>query len=89
MTSGPSREPSWYEGRQQILNAHPVPARRAQRDARDPIPVTARVHWSADGVETLPTYALACTTDLVLVMISDARLRIRGVWLPAGDVQRR
>ena len=47
----PSRDPSWWEGRQEILNAHPVPERRLQKTAPDPIPVRARIVWAKDGEE--------------------------------------
>lgn len=79
----------WDEGRQRILNAHPVPARRAQRDAQPPIPVRARLVWEDDGVELVDTVADGWTSRLVLVSVLDPRLLVRGVWLAPADVERR
>lgn len=80
--------PAWSEGRQAVLNAHPVPPRKAQRDAPDPIPVRARVVWERDGEELVETVAQAWTSRLVLVTLSDRRAELRGVWLDPRDVQR-
>lgn len=81
--------PSWHEGRQAVLNAHPVPPERLQRGWRsEPIPVRARIVWERDGVETLETFANAWTSTLVLINLPDARSRLRGVWLDPSDVQR-
>lgn len=88
MGTGYFTVPAWSEGRQAVLNAHPVPPRKVQRDAADPVPVRARVVWERDGQEFIETVAHAWTSRLVLVMLSDPRAELRGVWLDPGDVQR-
>ncbi|TRW45598.1 hypothetical protein [Georgenia yuyongxinii] len=81
-------ERAWWEGIQEVLNAHPVPARFVR--ARVPIPVTARLVWEHDGgEETIDTEANGWTRDLVLVIVDDARCHIRGIWLPVADIHRR
>lgn len=79
----------WDEGRQRILNAHDVPERRAQRDARPPIPVRARLVWPSTGEEWVDTECIAWTGRLVLVLVEDPRSRLRGAWLAPADVERR
>lgn len=74
---------------QAILNAHPIPPLRVQAIARDLIPVTARIVWERDGVETVETVVAGWTSCLVLVLMSDRRTRTRGVWLDPADVRRR
>jgi hypothetical protein len=73
---------------QAILNAHPVPPRRAQED-RPEIAVTARIEWELDGEQFVETVAYASWRNLVLVRVEDPRARVRGYWLDAGDVRRR
>ncbi|WP_163540854.1 hypothetical protein [Occultella kanbiaonis] len=83
---------SWTEAaahRQAIVNELPIPDRRRQTPAREPIPVSARIRWERDGQEVIQTEATAWTTISVLVTISDRRWPTRGVWLPAHDVTRR
>lgn len=80
--------PNWDEGRQAILNSRPVPPPRAQRGARDTIRVRARVVWERDGEEVLDTVAVAWTSRLVLVRVSDSRAVVRGAWLVPTDVER-
>jgi hypothetical protein len=82
------RIPRWSEGKQQVLNAHRVPARDAQHDLPD-IPVRARIEWAVDGVAQVETVAFAACGRLVLVLVSDARCEVRGVWLDGPDVMRR
>jgi hypothetical protein len=74
---------------QAISNELPVPPRRAQVDAPEPIPVTARIEWERDGEELLDTTAVAWAGRAVLVRIHDRRRQTLGVWLKAGDVRRR
>lgn len=81
------REPAWYEGHQRILNCHGVPKRFTR--ARVPIPVRARILWETDGVELIDTVATAWTHSLVLVLVDDARARVRGTWVDVGEVVRR
>lgn len=88
MGTGYFTVPSWHEGRQAVVNACPVPPRRAQRDAPVPVPVRARIVWQRDGEEQVQTVARAWTSRLVLVELSDARSTFRGVWLDPGDVER-
>ena len=86
---------TWHAGRElweQVLNAHPVPPARAQRIAREPIPVTARIAWERSGEERIDTEAVGWTVGrdpLVLVRLQDRRLRILAVWVRARDVRRR
>ena len=75
----PSRDPSWWEGRQEVLNARRVPERRVQRTAPDPIPVRARIVWAKDGEELITTRCMAWTSRLALVELSDARCAVRSV----------
>lgn len=77
---------AWYEGQVAITNHHEVPARFT--DARQPIPVRARIAW-ATGDETIETYAVAWTSQLVLVQLSDRRYQLRGLWLAVRDLERR
>lgn len=74
---------------QAIVNAHPIPARRAQANAAIPIPVTARIIWERDGVEELKTVAWGWTTRLAQIEVIDPRWQTIGVWLSACDVRRR
>jgi hypothetical protein len=74
---------------QAIVNARPIPPRRAQKVAPWPIPIRARVVWERDGVELVDTVATGWTSRLALVEIVDHRWRLRGVWLDAADVRRR
>jgi hypothetical protein len=78
----------WYVGEERLLNAYPVPARKAQRRAPEPIPVRVRLHWEASGWQEVTTTARGWTRDLVLVIVDDPRVRVRGVWLQPGDVRR-
>jgi hypothetical protein len=78
---------AWWEGKQRILNGHPVPARFTR--ARVPVPVTVRLVWERDGAEQLDTVATAWTRRLVLVDVTDARVMVNGVWVGVGDVRRR
>lgn len=83
---------AWWEReahQQTITNELPIPPRRAQIDAPEPIPVIARIEWAHDGEEQLDTKAIAWTSQAVLVLISDRRRRTIGAWLPPGDVARR
>lgn len=66
--------PRWSDGRQDLLNAQPVP--RRWRDAPfppGPIPVSARLVWAEDGEEWLDTVAEAWTDQVVLVQVPDRR----------------
>lgn len=74
---------------QPITNELPVPPRRLQRTLPRPVLVTARLAWSRDGVEQLPTVAWAWTDTAVLVELHDRRRQTIGVWLPTCDVRRR
>lgn len=78
---------AWDEGKEEILNALPVPDRRRQRRAPEPIAVEARLHW-ASGWETVRTTARGWTRTDVLVIVDDSRSQLRGVWIPATDVRR-
>lgn len=82
------RVPQWSEGKQRVINGHPVPPRAAQRDLPD-VPVLARLEWSRDGEEARQTVAFAGFRGLVLVLVSDARCEVREVWLDARYVHRR
>ncbi|MPV50077.1 hypothetical protein GCG21_08670 [Pseudactinotalea sp. HY160] len=87
-----SQSQAWdaYSGDEQpITNAIPVPPRAEQARPTESIPVWARLHWGRDGVEVIETEAGAWTKTHVLVFIDDRRCRLRGVWIPAGDVRRR
>lgn len=75
-------------GAQAILNAVEVPPRRAQRDARPPIPAMARVVWEHDGQEILDVLVIGWTSHLVWIQVRDPRSRFVGVWLPPRDVRR-
>ncbi len=77
----------WDRPHQLILNAHSIPAKRAQRTGW--VPVRARLVWERDGEEWVDTFAFAWTARLVLVELSDPRHEIRGVWLVPQDVERR
>ena len=77
---------AWNEQEVAITNDHQVPARFI--DARHPIPVRARIAW-ATGDELIETYAVAWTSQLVLVRLSDPRHQLRGIWLAPTDVERR
>jgi hypothetical protein len=79
--------PRWCDGKQVVRNRHAVPARHLQHDLPD-IPVEARVEWADDGAEVIRTVAFAACGRLVLVLVSDARCDVRGVWLDAADVTR-
>lgn len=72
---------------QHPTNALPIPARFTS--AREPLHVVARVCWPKDGTEYIVTLAWAWTLSSVLVQLDDVRLRVRGVWLPPGDIKRR
>lgn len=85
------RIPAWNatEGQwQAILNAAPIPARRAQRDLPSPVPIDARVIWERDGLEVIRTLAHGWAGHLAYVELRDPRAHIRWVWLPAEDVTR-
>ena len=82
------RIPRWSEGKQRVVNGHPVPPRASQRDLDD-VPVRAQISWATDGVEVIDTVAFAACGRLVLVLVSDARCDVRGVWLEGRDVVRR
>jgi len=77
---------SWHDGIQAVLNAHCVPARGEQRDFSQVREVVARVHWQADGWETIGTSAEAWAGDLVLVNLPDRRSQLRGIWFHTADV---
>jgi hypothetical protein len=82
--------PSWDTDRQQLRNRWAVPPRfTSARYPEGPIPVTARLVWTRDGVEWKAGRAMGWTRRLVLVELVDARLQINGVWLEAHDVRRR
>lgn len=53
------------------------------------IPVTVRLVWEYDGEERLAGTATRWHERCVYVEIRDTRLRTTGVWVDAGDVQRR
>lgn len=74
---------------QRLVNAVPIPPRRAQVPAGIPLPVTARLEWEHDGVQHLDTVAWAWTTRAVLVELHDRRRQTIGAWLPIRDVTRR
>lgn len=88
MSLQPSRDFSWREGHQDVLNAHPVPERNTQTTAPNPVAVRARIVWAREGEELIATLAVAWTSQLVLVELADARCAVRGVWLEPADVQR-
>lgn len=82
---------SWAEraGRHQaILNAHAIPARRAQRTLHPEPTVEVRLVWERDGEELVRAVATAFTTRLALVRIADDRWPTLGVWLHPDDVRR-
>lgn len=82
------RVAAWYEGKQRILNAHPIPPRFTR--ARQPIPVRARIEWERDGVELVDTHANAWTHSLVLVDVHGrGRYHLASVWVGVEDVVRR
>jgi hypothetical protein len=79
----------WWDW-QAVLNADfpppPVPA----RNAREPVPVVARVVWERDGEERVECLAIRWTRTHVLVDLSrDRRCSTVGAWLRADDVKRR
>lgn len=74
---------------QRILNERPIPDRARQRVDRPPIDVVVRLEWELDGVEHVNTIAFDWVDRDVLVGIRDRRWQTHGVWLDAGDVQRR
>jgi hypothetical protein len=74
---------------QRILNEVEVPARSAQKDSPQPIPVVARICWERDGDETVDTVVHVWTSRAVLVELTDPRRRTHGVWVSADDVRRR
>lgn len=80
---------NWDEGRQRILNGHPVPHRHLQISPPNPIPVHARIMWEQGATEWIDTTADAWSGQLVLVLVSDARVWIKGAWLNATDIERR
>lgn len=88
MTTSSAAQLAGY-GAQAILNAVEVPPRRAQRDARPPIPARARVVWETDGQEILDVLVIGWTSRLIWIQLRDPRSRFVGVWLPARDVRRR
>ncbi|WP_454778724.1 hypothetical protein [Georgenia muralis] len=49
----------------------------------------ARIQWEHDGVELIDTVATGWTHTLVLVLVDDARSRLRGTWVHLGEVIRR
>ncbi|PJI85534.1 hypothetical protein [Luteimicrobium subarcticum] len=79
---------AWTDQVQQtVLNAHPVPARRAQIDMPS-VRVTARVIWSTDGEETIAGTSDAYCGRLILVHTRELRLDVRSIWLDVTDVER-
>ena len=76
---------AWWEGRERVLNAHPIPPAHAQRRLQPPRPVRARIEWSRSGVEVIETEATAWVPGLVLVTLTDGRSPVRGVWLTTTD----
>lgn len=76
---------AWDEGHVPITNGHAVPPRFTE--ARPPVAVHARIAWET-GDEVIETEAVAWTSRLVLVRLSEPRHRLRGIWLDLGDVER-
>lgn len=74
---------------QEIVNELPIPSMSAQVVAPALVPVTVRIVWSVDGEERIATYALGWSGRSALVRIEDQRRQTIGVWLDAGDVERR
>ena len=74
---------------QAVLNARDVPPLRSQTIPADPIAARVRIVWERDGVELVDTVVTGWTSHLVLVLMTDHRARIRGVWLDPRDVRRR
>lgn len=82
---------AWDEYRdrwQTVMNATPIPPRKAQRDLDPYVPVRAHLTWERDGEEERETVAAAWARRAVLVEVSDRRLQVRWVWLDAADVVR-
>ena len=76
---------AWWEGRERVLNAHPIPPTHAQRRLQPPRAVRARIEWSRSGIEVIETEATAWVPGLVLVTLTDGRSLVRGVWLTTTD----
>ena len=76
---------AWWEGRERVINARPIPPTPAQRRLQPPRPVRARIEWSKSGVESIETEATAWVPGLVLVPLLDARSLVRGAWLTTTD----
>lgn len=85
--------PSFGWATERITNSLEVP--RKFVDLRsDPVPVRARLVWQQSGEQHIDTHATAWRrargeVPMVLVVVDDPRSVVRGVWLPAHDVQRR
>lgn len=80
-------------GAERITNALEVP-RRFVDIRSEPVAICARLAWERSGVQWVDTYATAWRrargeVPMVLVTVDDPRSVVRGVWLPAHDVQRR
>ena len=81
--------PSLYQT-QDVRNVEwPPPGVPKLLPLQSPVPVRARVVFAGDGEEWLNGVAVRWVRPVVFVQISDRRLSGAGLWLPAGDVQRR
>ena len=79
--------PPWEAGRQGILNA--LEAQRPRHTFGQPVPVVARIVWTADGEEHIETATLGWTGQHAYIRLPDPRYRFTAVWLDATDVTRR
>ncbi len=75
--------------RQAILNERPIPPRRLQHQECTPIPVRVRLVWERDGEQWVDTRARDWVGRDVLCDVNDRRWPVGGVWLDAGDMERR
>lgn len=78
-------------GVERITNALDVPRRFVDLRS-DPVPVRARLVWELSGEQWVDTWATAWRrvrgeVPMVLVVVDDPRSVIRGVWVPAHDVE--
>lgn len=79
---------------QKVLNAHPVPERKDQRDLPVAVPVRARVVWERDGEETKQGRVVAASRvrgHVALVLVhwtgTETRSATLGAWLAENDVE--
>ena len=79
-----ARIPSWWEEKQPILNAAPVPD--SGIEVLPEVAVNARIVWADEGPQTIRTVAYALADWRILVLVSDPRSDTHGVWLSRDEV---